>query len=555
MTPRRHKIVLVTALGAIGLALIITGFYLAGEVKHIALRRVTAAVDSALHEPYRLELTDFRVRLVDGMIAFPGFRIVADSAALARMEVKPRTLYTIECGHVEVYIRRERRKVLEIRSVRIVDPHVVLHVDRGRPASVREEGNFSLPFDAVKVGRITISGGRLAYDSLTVDGLALQIDNLLIDSLFHRMSTPPHFDDLRLSAARLRHPGPAYTLDIHGLALGTKARSARLDSLALEPRYPRQTFAANTLTDWMALGTGALSISGLNYEKLLARQAFEADSIAVASLRIASYKNRQVRQPRRLKPLFHQSLQRLPIPVSVARIALSGGHAQYDELPATGSQAGTIRFEQIDAHIDSLTNRIDAPHDYYTLDATARIYGTGAVTLHADFPVDSLHDHFAMHGSLGGMPLAAFDPMTRPLGHLGIHTGQLRGLYFNLEGDSHNGLITMRMEYDSLRVDLLNRQGEVSWLGSALANGLLLHDANPMSGHEVRRVQATAARDPYRSHFNYLWRMLFAGIKPSVGLNEQEQQAVSTLQAKLDQLKERHRERKARRAARRESRK
>ncbi len=70
-------------------------------------------------------------------------------------------------------------------------------------------------------------------------------------------------------------------------------------------------------------------------------------------------------------------------------------------------------------------------------------------------------------------------------------------------------------------------------------------DANPMPGGEVREVQATAVRDPYRSHFNYLWRTLFAGIKPSIGLGEGEQEAITTLQHKLQQLKEQHRQRKA----------
>lgn len=301
---------------------------------------------------------------------------------------------------------------------------------------------------------------------------------------------------------------------------------------------------ADTLPDRLELGVDELDIWGLKYRKLRRRQGFYADSVVIGKLSLKSVKDRRIAAPQRLKPLFHRVIQRLPIAVNVPRVEVRDGYAEYTEFPAGGGEAGNIYFSGMHLRIDSLTN-IAARNSHYVLDASARLMGAGLLRLHGGFPVDSLDEMFTLSGSLGGMPLSALEPMVHPLAHIGIHSGRLKALWFNITGDDRSAMADVRMEYADLKVDILNKQGARSWIGSAAANALVVKPANPMPRQAVREVRARAVRDPYKSNFNYWWRTLFTGVKPSVGLSEEVQQEISSLRATLLKFKQRREQRQA----------
>ncbi|MDR2885817.1 MAG: hypothetical protein LBU95_03430 [Rikenellaceae bacterium] len=171
--------------------------------------------------------------------------------------------------------------------------------------------------------------------------------------------------------------------------------------------------------------------------------------------------------------------------------------------------------------------------------------GRGPLSVRFELPVLPGDDRFMISGTLGAMPSNAFNPMMEPLGHLAVRTGRIQRLDFTMEGDAHNGVINMRFAYDSLSVDVLNKDGARSWAGSVVVNAMVLQKANPMPGKELREAHATAVCDPHRSNFNYWWRIVFAGTKESVGLTEAKQQKITALQEKFRDMKARREQRRA----------
>jgi hypothetical protein len=432
----------------------------------------------------------------------------------------------------------------------------VLSTGKAPQDTLHEVGPLSLPFKSVSVRGIELRRGDLFYsrvrerDTLQfrVDNIDLTVGRMEVDSVVY-LRRLPEVEDLQIITGRmsLSPAGEGLALEIKGICGGLASRSLTIDSLRLHPLDGKREFPLRTPgRDWMSLTVGRLALSGGDLRGALDGRGVHADSLAVIGAVIESFKNRQVAVPPREKQLLHRLLRQIPIPLAISVVQVGQSTAIDEELPAGGQPPGLFFMDGISARFDSLTN-IDGGNDHIDIGATARVMGRGALNMDLELPVRDGDDHFMIRARLGAMPLKAFEAMTVPLGHIGLRSGRLQSLYMTMEGDAHGGVVNMRMAYDSLSLDVLNRQGLRSWLGSAAVNALAIRDANPMPGDELREVHASAQRDPYRSNFNYWWRVVFAGVKQSAGFSSQMQSEIGSLQKIFQNYKKRREERRARR--------
>lgn len=78
----------------------------------------------------------------------------------------------------------------------------------------------------------------------------------------------------------------------------------------------------------------------MDYPEIARNKKLKIDSVWIGNVEIGSFKNRQIPQKQRIKPLFYQSLQKLSFGVEVRRISFSDIRAVYEELSATGNRSG-----------------------------------------------------------------------------------------------------------------------------------------------------------------------------------------------------------------------
>jgi len=74
--------------------------------------------------------------------------------------------------------------------------------------------------------------------------------------------------------------------------------------------------------------------------------------------------------------------------------------------------------------------------------------------------------------------------------------------------------------YERLRIRIMKEKDgklETSSFLTTLANGMIVKENNP-DHRGIRKGEGWAERDPYRSQFNYLWKIMLEGLKKSVGL-------------------------------------
>ncbi len=571
MIPDRKKAWIITAAIAIAavLGLFCAGSYFERKAKRFVVGKLTETVRNELGRFYRLTINDlhFSLRPFTTLSVTGDFSILPDSAAMRGMRADgtmPHTVYALHSGRFAVEVRRGKRNFkrnsldisrfcLENPRFEIVRDSTTADPGASRDTTVRKP----FPLHSLTLRRIDIRNGFFTYTHMRradtvrhrLSKVNLKAERLVLDSAFRisELHLPP-IDGFRCCIEHSEHSpaGEDYSLRIGRIDLDLSARHVALDSVELIPRYGKEEFAAATPShrDWLELTAGRIELAGLDIGRLLRRDAFTADSIVIRDTRVETYKNRKISVPRQVKPLFHHPLQRAAIPIAVGLVRVVNGSAVYEELPAGGYTAGRLAIAQIDARIDSLTNVLSPHRDYFTLDGKMRVMGGGLLTLRMSFPIEAGNDHFMLRGSLGATPMESFNVLAEPLGHIGLRSGWVRRADFAIEGDSISGMVDMHFRYDSLQVEVLNKAGLRSWVGTVLANRFVVIESNPMKGREVRRIRTTARRDPYKSNFNYLWRLSFEGLKESVGLTLEKQSELSRLQEKLHEMKLRREQRR-----------
>ena len=163
-------------------------------------------------------------------------------------------------------------------------------------------------------------------------------------------------DDFRLNAGNANDSG---WLD-NGIRtsgrigkLSARRRSGRVAGRYADNRHPQRRMlgsgrppvaaipekrirlAGSRPSDWTQVVAGRIACTGGLPDAR--NKKLKIDSVWIGNVEIGSFKNRQIPQKQRIKPLFYQSLQKLSFGVEVRRISFSDIRAVYEELSATGT--------------------------------------------------------------------------------------------------------------------------------------------------------------------------------------------------------------------------
>ncbi len=542
MRTKRFYILLAAIIVAVGV--VTTAHTLRGRAKIYAIRLITEAVQAHIGPLYRFGIDGFAVHLRGGEVAVHGLTLTPDSTvvdSLAAAGHPVHTLCTASINDVRIWIRHPLRNLrhgrLDINRIEITFPRlkVVRDTVAGRVAA-GPDTLFHSPFRRITIDRIDLYSGEVSYrrDSLRhrVRGLSIAVDRLRFDSLvdLRRLPLP---GELRITAEESSHypVGTASRLALGHIEADLRSRMIAVDTLSLTPEHGKADFARLTGKDWLELHSGRIALHGAD----ISGGGLKADSLLLSGVSVGSYKNRQISQNETIKPLFNRLLQQSQTSITIDRIRVTDSRATYEELPVKGYAPGRITLTGIMAQVDSLTN-VPGANTHYRMTARAHVMG-GVLSARFTYPVSQSDESFLITGTFKGADVADFTPMTKPLGNIEGVSGHINRLDFNIYGDDRSGKVTMRMAYDSLEVAVLGKLGLRSWIGTAVVNNFILLPSNPIPGEELREVRASAIRDPHRSHFNYIWRISFAGIKESVGLTEKRQEKITSLQKQFTRKK------------------
>ena len=409
--------------------------------------------------------------------------------------------------------------------------------------------------ERVRVTDATISsrerrGTRAVRDSTT--GLSLELRGLQLDSAAHRVF---EYGTLRLAAALHATGVPTESLQVERVLLTMSADDTTFDigelrsaatagghqfrAVGLRRSFARQLLTMDTVTYgpvpadstyFAAAGprstrvraalTG-IRVLGLRQENLRHRR-ITAGGVWVGQATLDVLADRRTPAgPPRPRVLWPARFLAWNVVVGADSIVLEDGAIRYGELAPGRTQAGAVSFEQLRATVRHLSNDSTATRaGPARLEASARLFGQGALSAVIEVPVQPGPLRVRAHGELGRLDLARFNRFLLPSNGLEITGGTLQAARFRfvVSGGQASGEFGAAWEGLELRLvdPVTGRQNLGKKLKSMVAGRLVRSRQPPDETGALRTTPIAYHLQPGDSFWGLLWRAVRSGMVKSV---------------------------------------
>jgi hypothetical protein len=509
-------------------------------------------VRTSTDSTYSLNFDDFDLNVISGSATIKNLRINADTAAFSTSSsssgTPSKTLFKGTVGEVDVsgvnVFSTLLGNELHIGSITLTKPDLAA-LKNPRNIEQGNNGQFasldstiyaavSKKYSALEIGEFTIRDGHGLFtqsgDTLTsIGGLNLKLRNIRVDSASAQSGRTFITDDVSTDVQNLmiNLPDSLNKLQLGRLNISSDAKTIALDSLQLIPRYPRFEFGYKNEyeIDRIDLNIPEIRFREVDFNRFIDSARFYARSVDINNARMVDFRNKNLPfPPNNEPPLPHTALQNMSQKIKIDSLQVNNAYIEYNEYWYEAPQAGTLTFEKLNAAIYDVTNY---PEDIESgismiMDAQTKVMGEGLLEAHFEFPMDTKSGFHKVTGTLGSMPLTAFNPMLKYVAFAGIDEGQLNSLEFDMTLNNSRSNGTLIMKYENFKISLLDKetikqQGIIKNLGSFVANTFIIKKNNtPEDG--MRAGPIKFERIQRKSVFNYWWKSLLSGIKPSLGL-------------------------------------
>ena len=401
-----------------------------------------------------------------------------------------------------------------------------LVVDGGSLDIVRDSTQHIQPMDSTHItgidaDRITISNIDVTIKRDTVTeyratvGLVLHFVALDTLALYKSVSAYA-LKNLEGTVKNLRiySAGGLYVLRTKRLDFNKELKEVHIDSLTLDPIPSKANWGAvvkgqDTRTELMIARVDAV---GVTMNVHLKDTAVVARSLTIDGWSIHCYKNKKYPFNRTERfPLPMESFRSIRLAVEVDAIKLHNGTIIYEELPNKGVHNSEIKFDEVEAKINAVSNRTYENYpDYSTIHASGRIMKSGDVKAIFKLPLEP-KKRYSAEGSISNLPLKELNPLLKDIAFVQISSGKMNKLLFQFQYDDEGSLGQLHFDYEDLRILSLNKDAdqEVNMLKTVFVNMAVKNNRTLDGTINVKRFKKKAVF--------HLWTIsLLDGIKSAI---------------------------------------
>jgi hypothetical protein len=311
-----------------------------------------------------------------------------------------------------------------------------------------------------------------------------------------------------------------YQTRIVKLSIAGSEEKLLLDSLIITPNYPKYKFSrvAGKQIDRINASIPRLEITGLQYDQLR-DSVFIASKIEIKSPELHSFRDKRMRfKETKNKPLPVAAIKRLDFGIEVDTVQIKDAKISYEEFPSDGFKSGTVVFEDLQATLVNVSDKIyQNKPPYATLEARAKIMGHGLIQASFSLPLDTKKSYHAK-GKISQMELHHLNPALENLAFIKIESGRLNNLIFDFDYNDKSSKGSLTINYQDLKITGLKKEKskDESDIKTFLINTLVKNDKDKNVPAEKRTGAIEFERDRKRQIFNFWWKSLLSGIKSSV---------------------------------------
>lgn len=544
--------------------------YLNYHWKPILNKKIKEAIYNATDGLYRIEFDNIRVNYVTGKVNIKNIQFTPDTLVYEKMKrdsVAPRHVYKVMVD--ELILKRIQpwrmytEGVLEIKSVVIDKPvlEVAFTDIKNNNGTLKEDKRTAYqrlaPYlNSFQVGEIVFRNANFKYIDYSLKGgkvtalkdLYIRISDLLIDSA-------SQFDRSRLYHTKdiyAEHHGyhtitadSNYTVQLQEFRASTAEGYARLKGLRVVPRYGEMEFSRRFKyqKDRYSVNFEEVQLNNLNYELLNRDRRLLASALILKKGNFSIFLNRQMSDSIRNRGMnFPQlALQRFKLNTRIDTVFLQNSRVDYSEYNPDSRKKGTVTFSRINGSIANVTNdSLSLSRNRYSdVKLTALLMDRGRLDVNMKFLLNDPDGAFEFRGNLGKIDANMFNSAIRPLSLIEIKSGFIEKMLIKGAGSIKNIKGSITCYYKDLKITLLERSEETSWLkrrgiASIFANILIIKNDNPSPGAPVRTADFIFIRPEHASFFNMIWKGFADALLETIGFDTATQNEIKARLKKME---------------------
>ena len=331
--------------------------------------------------------------------------------------------------------------------------------------------------------------------------------------------------DLKIKNYTYLLPDSLYAIKADEIGVSLAKSRIYMDSVRLIPKYGKYQFA-NQLgfeKDRVEFNARLIEFKNFNFEDYILKGKVKSGLVNVNDFRAKNFRDKRLPFPEsQMPPMPQQWIRDFDHYLKLDLVKLKNGYVSYEEFTEDGQKPGKIEFTSLNAEIRNITNSPQAwkRNDLLTIDARAKLMGKGKIQAYFNANLSNKQNKFTLSGTIDQMNLREINPMLENVANVSVKSGQNDRLDFSFDGNNNFSVGEMRFRYSDLKITVMKKKtGDKGGFASFLANTFVINNKNP-NGKNLRVGEIYFERDKQKSLFNFLWKSMLSGIKPSLGINE-----------------------------------
>lgn len=349
---------------------------------------------------------------------------------------------------------------------------------------------------------------------------AIQINNSKGLTPYEILNASPNFSIQHTTVDILNNQNRFH---IQNLNFHEKLGELEVDNFSFRPNVLKEDFVKlnDYQKDYPFFQTGKINVNNFDARKFFKDSVFAASAVNVSNPDLYIYKDK--RKPFKkgiYKPLPSALLKKLNFKFDIDSLHINEGVVVYEELNEKTNKSGVVKFSHLNGMINNIKNHNHIETDSLRLYVTGNFMDSARIRFRLS---ESFTD--SLHSFTYGLRFRSFDfkilnPILEPLVSARIISGSLDTLRVNAIGREHMSHGKMKMYYNDLRIQYLNKGSDSvknfkSRLINFVANDLLLK-RNNKKGFGI----VYAERDKERGFANYWLKIGLSGVVSSSGVKK-----------------------------------
>jgi len=370
-------------------------------------------------------------------------------------------------------------------------------------------------------------GNTLDAQSFSVKDGALKLYDLQVDKLDTLFPGMIEQFDFKAEELFLVRADSMYSYKTSGLIYSEEFKTLQADSFIVQPNYDDYGFTSRykyQISTFKARFS-KIYVNDFPASDFLRNRNFVCSYIEIGKMDLEVFRDKRKELRHISRPAFQDMIYSYPGILEIDSIGLLDGDINFTVHAEEANEAGSIRFNEINSRLYSITNNTiyRTGIAYMELKAHALLMGKGKLAILLKSRLFDKDNTFWMNGNLSELEANELNPILEKNAFFYATSGTIDAMNFSFTADNSKAAGKMKLLYHGLDIAVKNKRTDDTTafkerFMSFIANRRFL-DSNPTKNEDVREGIIDFDRDPERFLFHYCFRSILSGITSSIAKN------------------------------------